>query len=80
MSAQFITSTSGDEMVVLSRSDYDRLVLAAKAASEEAEDAADAALANEILARIRSGAEETVSLSEAKLLVTRNPSTAPVYE
>ncbi len=48
---QAFTTPSGEEMVILPRAEYERMV-------EELEDIHDAALAEEILARIRSGEEE----------------------
>lgn len=54
-------------MVVLSRADYERLLRAAEAALEDAEEAADAARANEVLARLRGGHEGTVTLAEARM-------------
>ena len=68
MKAQTITSPSGDELVVLSRSDYEALVAAASARDEDADDIAvyderkaelaasvDALLPPEVSARLLKG-------------------------
>jgi len=49
---QALTTPSGEEMVILPRADYERM-------QEELEDIHDAAMAEEIMARIRAGTEET---------------------
>lgn len=61
MSVQIIRSQSGDEMVILPKADYDRLC-------EMAENSADIRAAGEILARLHSGAEETVPAAVASRL------------
>jgi DNA-binding XRE family transcriptional regulator len=68
MKTQMITSPSGDELVVLARSDYDALVAAAEARDEDADDIAaydlrkaelvaglDARLPPEVSARLLKG-------------------------
>ena len=68
MKTQTITSPSGDELVVLTRSDYDALVAAAEARDEDADDIAvydlrkaelaaglDARLPPEVSARLLKG-------------------------
>ena len=57
-------SPNGDDIVILSRKEYDRLVVAAN------EDAADAAIARKAIAR----SEETVTEAEMdELLAARTP-------
>jgi len=67
--AQTIKTPTGDELVVLPKADYDRLVAAAR---EKLEDAADARAAARILARLDSGEEETVPFEVVKRLRTEN--------
>jgi DNA-binding XRE family transcriptional regulator len=63
MKVQVIHTPSGEEMVVMSRADYDHL-------REAAEDAVDAAQAAELLAHVRAGAEETVPAGVVQRLMT----------
>jgi DNA-binding XRE family transcriptional regulator len=67
--AQTIKTPAGDDLVVLPKADYDRLVAAAR---EKLEDAADARAAAHILARLESGEEETVPFEIVKRLRTEN--------
>ena len=64
---QFIKSPSGEEMVVLSRADYDALVAIAE---DAAEDAADARLAAARLAELQSSG--TLSVAESTAILVRN--------
>jgi DNA-binding XRE family transcriptional regulator len=67
--AQTIKTPAGDDLVVLPKADYDRLVAAAR---EKLEDAADTRAAARILARLESGEEETVPFEVVKRLRTEN--------
>lgn len=55
MKPQFIRSPSGDELVVLSRAEYDALILAAEPDNEDAE---DIAIFDERMAELASGLSE----------------------
>ncbi len=69
---QTFKTPSGDEMVVLPRADYDRLVAAA-------EDAIDAATAKKIMARISSGEEEVFPLEVVKRLAEEAESPIKIF-
>ncbi len=58
MKAQFITTDSGDELVLLARHDYD--VLRASAGDEEAEDRVTERMVAEARVRIAAGEEELI--------------------
>ncbi len=64
---QIIKSPSGDELVVLSRADYDAMVAAL---AEAAEDAADAQLAAKVIAEI--GDTPPLSPAESGAILLRN--------
>ncbi len=67
MNIQIIHSPGGEEMVVMSKADYDRL-LAASA------DNADAAEANRLIARVKAGDEEILPSEMVERLVAgENP-------
>lgn len=63
---QIIKSPSGEELVVLSRKDYDRLIAAA-------EDARDIFESSIIMDRVRAGEEEIYSIDLIKRLENENP-------
>lgn len=63
MKVQIIQTPHGEEMVILSRADFERL-------RAKAEDAADEARAEEMIGRMRDGAEETVPAEMVKRLLT----------
>lgn len=67
--AQTIKTPSGEDMVVLPKADYDRLLAAAR---DKLEDEADAREAARILARLESGEEETLPFEIVKRLRTEN--------
>lgn len=67
--AQTIKTPSGECMVVLPKADYDRLLAAAR---DKLEDEADAREAARILARLESGAEETLPFEIVKRLRKQN--------
>lgn len=67
--AQTIKPPSGEDMVVLPKADYDRLLAAAR---DKLEDEADAREAARILARLESGAEETLPFEIVKRLRKEN--------
>lgn len=67
--AQTIKTPSGEDMVVLPKADYDRLVAAAR---DKLEDEADAREAARILARLESGEEETLPFEVVKRLRAEN--------
>jgi hypothetical protein len=58
MTPQFITTEGGEELVILSRREYDSLL--ASLGDEEAEDRMTVLLAEEVRRRIDSGEEELV--------------------
>ncbi|MFT3938748.1 helix-turn-helix domain-containing protein [Rhodopseudomonas sp.] len=59
---------AGEDIVILARKEYDELVAAAN------EDAADAAAARRIMARVESGAEQTLTADELdELLASKTP-------
>ena len=58
MTVQIITTESGEELVVLPRREYDKLL--ARLGDEEAEDRVLADVAREVLERIKSGEEALV--------------------
>jgi hypothetical protein len=60
MKPQFIMTEAGEELVVLSRREYDALL--AQLGDEEAEDRMTVLLANEVRRRLDSGEEDFVSL------------------
>lgn len=62
MKPQFITTEAGEELVVLSRREYDSLL--ARLGDEEAEDRMTVLIADEVRARIASGEEKLVPLEE----------------
>jgi hypothetical protein len=62
MEPQFLRTESGEELVVLSRRDYDSLL--ARLGDEEAEDRMTMLLAEEVRRRIESGEEKLVPLEE----------------
>lgn len=61
MTVQIIRSESGDELVVLSRREYDALL--ARAGDEDAEDRLLGAAAEDVFARLDSGTEGVVDVS-----------------
>lgn len=67
--AQTIKTPSGEDMVVLPKADYDRLLAAAR---DKLEDEADAREAARILARLESGAEETLPFEIVRRLRKEN--------
>lgn len=67
--AQTIKTPSGEDMVVLPKADYDRLLAAAR---DKLEDEADAREAARILARLESGEEETLPFEVVKRLRAEN--------
>lgn len=67
--AQTIKTPAGDDLVVLPKADYDRLLAAAR---EKLEDAADARSAARVLTRLESGEEETMPFEVVKRLRTEN--------
>jgi DNA-binding XRE family transcriptional regulator len=67
--AQTIKTPAGDDLVVLPKADYERLVAAAR---EKLEDETDARAAARVLARLESGAEQTVPFEVVKRLRTEN--------
>jgi DNA-binding XRE family transcriptional regulator len=67
--AQTIKTPSGEDMVVLPKADYDRLLAAAH---DKLGDEADAREAARILARLESGEEETLPFDIVKRLRTEN--------
>jgi transcriptional regulator with XRE-family HTH domain len=61
-------SPSGEDIVILSRREYDALI------ADRNEDASDAVRANQILARLESGTETTLSAADvSKLLAAKTP-------
>lgn len=68
-SAQTIKTPSGEDMVVLPKADYDRLLAAAR---DKLEGEADAREAARILARLESGAEATLPFEVVKRLRKEN--------
>lgn len=68
-SPQRIKTPSGEEMVILPAKDYDALI---EALREGIEDAADIATANAVMARIESGAEDTIPLDVVKKMRKEN--------
>jgi hypothetical protein len=60
MEPQFLRTESGEELVVLSRRDYDSLL--ARLGDEEAEDRMTVLLVEEVRRRIEAGEEELVPL------------------
>jgi DNA-binding XRE family transcriptional regulator len=67
MTVQIIKTPAGDDLVILPRSDYERLV-------ERAEDRGDATAAQEMLRRIQAGEEEVFPAEIAnRLLDGENP-------
>ena len=58
MAPQFLRTQTGEELVVLSRREYDSLL--ARLGDEEAEDRMTVLLAEEVRRRIESGEEELV--------------------
>jgi DNA-binding XRE family transcriptional regulator len=67
--AQTIKTPAGDDLVVLPKADYERLVAAAR---EKLEDAADAREAARVLANLESGAEQTIPFEIVKRLRKEN--------
>lgn len=67
--AQTIKTPAGEDMVILPKADYDRLLAAARDKLEDDEDAREAA---RILARLDSGEEETLPFEIVKRLRTEN--------
>jgi DNA-binding XRE family transcriptional regulator len=67
--AQTIKTPAGDDLVVLPKADYERLVAAAR---EKLEDDSDARAAARVLARLESGAEQTMPFEIVKRLRTEN--------
>lgn len=67
--AQTIKTPSGEDMIVLPKADYDRLLAAAR---DKLEDEADAREAARILARLESGEEETLPFDIVKRLRKEN--------
>lgn len=67
--AQTIKTPAGDDLVVLPKADYQRLIAAAR---EKLEDDADAREAARVLARLESGEEETMPFDVVKRLRTEN--------
>jgi len=67
--AQTIKTPAGDDLVVLPKADYERLVAAAR---EKLEDDSDAREAARVLARLESGTEQTVPFEIVKRLRTEN--------
>jgi DNA-binding XRE family transcriptional regulator len=67
--AQAIKTPAGDDLVVLPKSDYQRLLAAAR---EKLEDDTDAREAARVLARLESGEEETIPFDIVKRLRTEN--------
>ncbi len=61
MTAQFITTEGGEELVILSRRAYDELL--ARLGDEEAEDRVLGAAAQDVLDRVASGQEQVVPLA-----------------
>ncbi len=62
MKPHFITTDSGEELVVLSRREYDSLL--ARLGDEEAEDRMTILIAEEVRQRIASGEEKLLPLEE----------------
>jgi hypothetical protein len=60
MKPHFITTDAGEELVVLTRREYDALL--ARLGDEEAEDRMTVLLADEVRSRIESGQEELIPL------------------
>lgn len=71
MTVQIIRSESGDELVVLSRREYDALL--ARAGDADAEDRLLGAAAEEILARVDSGTEAVVDASARLTTLRQRP-------
>jgi len=69
MSHQTIKTPSGEEMIVLPKAEYDRLVAAAAGTLEDEIDAREAA---RVLARLESGEEGTLPFDVVKRLRTEN--------
>jgi DNA-binding XRE family transcriptional regulator len=67
--AQTIKTPAGDDLVVLPKADYQRLLSAAR---ERLEDDTDAREAARVLARLESGEEETMPFDIVKRLRTEN--------
>ena len=67
--AQTIKTPAGDDLVVLPKADYQRLIAAAR---EKLEDDADAREAARVLARLESGEEETMPFDIVKRLRSEN--------
>lgn len=67
--AQTIKTPAGDDLVVLPKADYERLVAAAR---EKLEDEADVREAARVLARLESGEEQTIPFEVVKRLRTEN--------
>ena len=67
--AQTIKTPAGDDLVVLPKADYQRLIAAAR---EKLEDDADAREAARVLARLERGEEETMPFDIVKRLRTEN--------
>jgi hypothetical protein len=65
MTPQFITTEGGEELVILSRREYDSLL--ASLGDEEAEDRMTVLLAEEVGRRIASGEEELVPVENLHL-------------
>jgi hypothetical protein len=62
MKPHFITTDAGEELVVLSRREYDALL--ARLGDEEAEDRMTVLLADEVRARLVSGEEKLIPLEQ----------------
>ena len=65
MKPQFLKTDAGEELVVLSRRDYDSLL--ARLGDEEAEDRMTVRIADEVGARLATGEETLVSVEDLHL-------------